>query len=192
MRLVLIYKSAWLVCAFCFVALAASPKARAQNLVSFQFAPPPINIVSSNERAQLSREMDAKKRLRLNVSLAEGRLHQAEQYAAQKEYQNATDELAAYQSILEDAFDFMRARTKIDNKTRDLYKYLELSMRAHAPRLEAIRRTTPSEYALYVKTVFDYTRAARTEALNSFYGETVIKEAKPDRTNNSTTDKPEE
>jgi len=62
------------------------------------------------------------------------------------------------------------------NKTRDLYKRLELSLLAHGPRLTTMRRTTPLEYAVWIKKVEEFAREGRTEALNSFYGHTVVRE----------------
>ncbi len=62
------------------------------------------------------------------------------------------------------------------NKTRDLYKRIELTLRAHGPRLSAVRRGTPSEYSFWMKEVEDFARNGRTEALNSFYGHTVFRE----------------
>ncbi len=60
------------------------------------------------------------------------------------------------------------------NKTRDLFKRIEVSLRMHIPRLENIRRTTPSAYAVYVKETLDFARRARTESLNAFYDDTVL------------------
>jgi hypothetical protein len=62
------------------------------------------------------------------------------------------------------------------NRTRDLYKRLELALRAHGPRLTAMRRITPLEFAVWIKKVEDFARDGRTKALNSFYGHTVVKE----------------
>ena len=50
-----------------------------------------------------------------------------------------------------------------------------------------MRRTTPLEFAVWIKQVEDFARDGRTEALNSFYGHTVVRESK-DKTN----EKPEE
>ncbi len=158
---------------------AYSHETAAQNLIVSPIAPPPLRLVSRVERSQLSQENDAKKHLKLNVELASQRLVRAEELVAVKRFEAVTDELASYQTILEEAFNFMQSRGRIDNKTRDLYKYLELQMRAHGPRLEAIRRLTPVEYAGYVRAVYEFTRDARTEALNSFYGDTVIKDLSP-------------
>jgi hypothetical protein len=39
-----------------------------------------------------------------------------------------------------------------------------------------IRRNTPSEYAVWIKEIEDFARNGRTEALNSFYGNTVLRD----------------
>ena len=62
------------------------------------------------------------------------------------------------------------------NKSRDTYKYLDLTLHTHCARLEAIRRVTPSEYAVNVKAICQYARDIRAQALNSFFGDNVIKE----------------
>jgi hypothetical protein len=47
-----------------------------------------------------------------------------------------------------------------------------------------MRRTTPLEFAVWIKQVEDFARQGRTEALNSFYGHTVVREPqKPDKDN---------
>ena len=53
-----------------------------------------------------------------------------------------------------------------------------MALRAHGPRLTAMRRITPLEFAVWIKQVEDFARDGRTEALNSFYGHTVVREQK--------------
>ena len=55
--------------------------------------------------------------------------------------------------------------------------FMTASNGEEATRLEAIRRVTPSEYAINVKAICEYAREARDAALNSFYGDTVIKDS---------------
>jgi len=82
-----------------------------------------------------------------------------------------------YWALVEDAFSFMKTVKTDNNPRRDLYKRLELSLRAHGPRLSSIRRITPSDYAIWIKQIEEFARNGRTEALNSFYGHTVIRDA---------------
>jgi hypothetical protein len=45
-----------------------------------------------------------------------------------------------------------------------------------------MRRITPLEFAVWIKKVEDFARAGRTEALNSFYGHTVVREPQKEKT----------
>ena len=165
----------------CLLAVAAAfeaPEARAQDgpmpLIS---APaPPMKFVSRTERTQLTSARDAKARTRATIELAEARLARAEQLTAEQNYIAASGELGAYEGLIEDALDYLDDITKNDNKLRDTYKKLELALRTHCMRLEAIRRVTPAEHAVHIKAICECARNARTTALNSFYGDTVVPE----------------
>ncbi len=139
-------------------------------------APPPAKVISAEERALLDRTDDTKSRLKKTLELAEGHLLKAETHTNQEQHNEASAELGRYWALIED---IMRQLSTLDTdktKTRDLYKRLELALRAHATRLAMVRRTTPLEYAVWVKEIEEFTRSSRTEALNSFYGHTVVRE----------------
>ncbi|MDX6695440.1 MAG: hypothetical protein QOF02_3043 [Blastocatellia bacterium] len=155
----------WLACA-----------AQAQGVNPFTTAPPPMKLVSSNERAQLSLAHDVKARTRAALDLAELRLKRAEELTTALSYDAASSELGCYQGIVEDAMNYLD-NLKVDkSKMRDLFKRVELTLRAHGTRLEAIRRVTPTEYSINIKPIAESARNARTEALNAFYGDTVVRE----------------
>lgn len=139
-------------------------------------APPPMKFITSNERGQLSSTRDAKARVKASLELGETRLLRAEQFAADQRYIASTYELGIYQAIVEDVLRFMGKQKSDHNKTRDLYKRLEIELREHWIRLEAIRRVTPSEYAGHIKAVADFTDDARTNALNGFFSDTVLQQ----------------
>jgi hypothetical protein len=139
-------------------------------------APPPIKMISKEERAQIDQAGDSKGRLRLTMDLAATHLTRAEQLTTQGNFDAAATEVGSYQALIEDSLDFLANMKRDSNKTRDLYKRLELSLRAHGPRLTTMRRTTPLEYAVWIKKVEEFAREGRTEALNSFYGHTVVRE----------------
>jgi hypothetical protein len=141
--------------------------------------PPPMKFVSRSERTQLSAARDAKARTRATIELAEARLARAEQLTAGQQYEAASTELGVYQGLLEDALSYLDTGEQ-KKASRDTYKRLELALRAHCSRLEAIRRVTPSEYAVHVKAICECARNARSEALNAFYGDTVIRDAAHD------------
>lgn len=140
-------------------------------------APPPMKYLPPQERALLDvHTRDAKARTRASLELAEARLLRAAQLTEAAQFNEASSELGIYQAIVEDAVRFLRRQPHSDNKTRDLCKRLEVSLRAHGPRIETIRRMTPSEDALNVRAAYECTRRARVEALNAFYGQTVMDE----------------
>ena len=138
--------------------------------------PPPVKVISSLEREQLNASKDAKARIKTSIILAEAHLTKAEAFTAERDFSNASSEAARYWAIIENAFAHLRTTSPNANKVRDLYKRLELALRAHGPRLTGLRRTTPSEYAVWIKEIEDNARKGRTEALNSFYGETVVRD----------------
>lgn len=159
------------------VALTAFLAAVAQAQENpFTSAPPPMKFVSSNEKAQLSTARDIKARTRASLELADARLRRAEELTNALQYDAAASELGCYQGLMEDAMRSLN-ETKLDKgKLRDIFKRVELALRAHGTRIESLRRATPVEYSVNIKPIADYTRSARTEALNAFYGDTVVRE----------------
>lgn len=141
-------------------------------------APPPLKLITREERAQLDQAKDTKQRLRLTIELAGAHLTRAEQLTAQAEYDGASAEVGMYHALIENALEVLSSLKQDKDKTRDLYKRLELALRADGPRLTSMRRITPLEFAVWIKKVEDFARAGRTEALNSFYGHTVVREKK--------------
>ena len=142
-------------------------------------APPPLRIISKDERAKLEATDDPKSRLKQTIELADAHLAKAQEHTDQHDYDGAAKEVGQYGALLEDVLAFLRPMSPERTKTRDLYKRLELALRAHGPRLTALRRTTPLEYAVWIKQVEDFARGGRTEALNSFYGQTVVRDGQP-------------
>lgn len=162
-------------------ALFVTREARGQDLrLPLVAAPPPMKFVPRNDRAQLSSTHDTKGRVRTTIELAEARLARAEELTAEQRYDSASAELGIYQGIIEDALSHMNENKNETNKQRDAYKRFELALRTHCARIEAIRRVTPAEYAINIKAICECARNARTEALNAFYGDTVVREVSRD------------
>lgn len=139
-------------------------------------APPPLKVIPRDERARLDQTKDQKDRLRLTLDLALAHLTRAEQLTMQTEFEKAQEEVGMYHALIENTLTVLGELKRDSGKTRDLYKRLEMALRAHGPRLTAMRRVTPLEFAVWIKKVEDFARAGRTEALNSFYGHTVVRE----------------
>lgn len=140
-------------------------------------APPPLKLITKEDRLQLDQTTDAKQRLRLTIELAGAHLTRAEQLTNETSYDAASAEIGMYHALMENLLDELSTLKQDSNKARDLYKRLELALRADGPRLTTMRRITPLEFAVWIKKVEDFARAGRTEALNSFYGHTVVRES---------------
>ncbi len=155
-----------------------------------QPAPPPLRIITRFDRSRINESKDAKARIKTTIELAENHLTNVETQTAQHEYDNAAAEAGMYWALVDDAFSFMKTIGSDGNARRDLYKRLELSLRAHGPRLSIVRRDTPAAYAVWIKQIEDIARDGRTQALNSFYGHTVIRDDPQKPADQKETDKP--
>ena len=154
-------------------------------------APPPFKMIVKEERMQIDQARDASDRLKLIINFATGHLTVAEQHTAAGNFEAASSEVGMYHALIENALAFLSTFKRDSNKTRDLYKRLELALRAHGPRLTAMRRVTPLEFPVWIKKVEDFARDGRTEALNSFYGHTVVRDPKK-TSDNKDEEKPKE
>lgn len=151
------------------VVATGQPEPRLQEI-----APPPLKTISRFDRAQINEADDSKSRVKTTIKLAEVQLTAAEEKTSQHDYEAAAVAMGMYWGLIDDAFVFMKTLKADSNKARDLYKRIELSLRAHGPRLATIRRSTPAEYSVWIKEIEEFARSGRTEALNSFYGHTVV------------------
>ena len=148
----------------------------AQPLTPELPTPPPMRFVARDDRSQITVTKDAKGRVKLTIELAEVRLTNMESLTSQKQFEEASEVLGAYLGLIEDAMVFIASMPRDKNSTRDLYRRVDIALRAHIPRLAVMRRDTPSDFAIHLKTAEEFARNTRTEALESFYGHTVLKE----------------
>jgi hypothetical protein len=160
-----------LLLAFIYAPLAIAQESQPTPLP----APPPRRSIGKDERLQID-QADAKQRIRMTIEFAGIHLSRAEQHTASANYDAASAEVGIYHALIENALVFLSSLKRDSNKTRDLYKRLELALRADGPRLTSMRRITPLEFAVWIKQAEDFARDGRTEALNSFYGHTVVRE----------------
>ena len=162
---------------------AQDPQSSPQPSPTPLTAPPPFKMIVKEERAQIEQTQDSSRRLKLTITFAGAHLTAAEQHTSRENFEAASVEVGMYHALIENALQFLSTFKRDSNKTRDLYKRLELALRADGPRLTAMRRITPLEFAVWIKHVEDFARDGRTEALNSFYGHTVVREQKSDKSN---------
>lgn len=168
---------AWLALALCVTSgvVRAQDDDRLQSRLP-QTAPPPMKLIPPAELARLNSIRSAGERTRASIELAEAHLSRAIELTGAGQFDDAAAEMGGYQALFEDALKYLGAMDNNRGRVRDLYKKLELALREHAPRIETIRRTTPLEYSVHIKSVLEYTKEARTRALDSFYGNTVMRE----------------
>ena len=153
-----------------------SSAALAQPLIPQLPTPPPMRFVARDERSQLATAKDSKARVRLSMELADARLTQMEAFTSQRKFEETAEALGNYLGLLEDVMKFVAALPRDKNSTRDLYRRLDIALRAQIPRLAVMRRDTPSDYAIHLKAAEEFTRNTRTDALEIFYGHTVLRE----------------
>ena len=144
-------------------------------------APPPMHFVSKSERSQLDGAHDGKARLRETMTLADARLTRAESLTNDKNYTEALAELGGYLGLIGDLRDYFAKLDANKNSTRDLYRHFEIEVHTHLPRLAIIQRTTPAPYVRNLKDAEDFVKETRSEALDSFYGHSVLREPPPEK-----------
>jgi hypothetical protein len=177
---------------FCLTSIA---QAQDGPVVTSMPAPPPMKFVSNQERSQLEVERDIKKRTQISIRLAEEKLLRAEALTGEQDFAAVINELGNYQGLIDEALNFLSTFSSKKDKTRDTYKKFEITLRSHIVRLETMRRVTPADYADNFKRMIEFVRDARTQALNSFYDDTVIPnedKKKKTETKSEITQKPNE
>lgn len=169
-----------------FAVVACASFARAQELVlPPQPVPPPMKYVPEIERGRLSGAREPKERVRATLEMLEERLASAERSAAASRFDPATADLGIYEALLDDLLAYLKPLgrspdgTKVDGKTRDLYKLIEQTLNKHTARIESVRRLTPQEYQPLVRTAFNHARDKREEALDAFFASTVLRNTRP-------------
>lgn len=142
-----------------------------------EIAPPPVFSLTSEEKSQLNNESDIKRRTQLCLLLADSRLKRAEDATVREDYGTALTALGSYQAVLENHLSFLqRNNHNSAGKVRENFRRIDLTLRSYAPRIETIRRTTPFEFAVHLKSILNFTRDARTRALDSFFSDTILVE----------------
>jgi hypothetical protein len=135
-----------------------------------------MRFVTRDDRAQLTAAKDAKMRVRVTLELAHARLTRMEELTSIKQFEQASEALGHYLGLIEDAKLFIGSLARDKNSTRDHYRKLDIALRGHIPRLAVMRRDTPADFAGHIKVAEEFARNTRTEALESFYGNTVLRE----------------
>ncbi len=138
--------------------------------------PPPLTVVSKDEKSQLDVENDVKKRTQLAIDLMDARLVKAAELSSKNQYKESLDELGGFQALLRNAFNFLKRNNNGSRKILNNYKRFEINLRGFTPRLEIIRRDMPVKYGYHVRTLIKYVREARTDAVEPLFDDSVVPE----------------
>ena len=139
-------------------------------------APPPLKIISKEEKRQLDAETNVTKRTKLALVLIESRLKAAENFYSREQYREMFDELGRFDALIDKTLDFLNRNDNGRGKILNNFKRLDLSLRTYLPRIEIIRRDVPTQYEFYIRSLAKSVRQARAKAVEPFFGETVIDE----------------
>lgn len=137
-------------------------------------APPPLKIVSKDERKQLEAETDVKKRTKLSLQLIEARLVNAENFNSQKQFAEMFAELGSFHALVDNILDFLNRNDNGKGKVLDNFKRVEINLRLFLPRIELIRRDLPDKYEPYIRDLVKQTRKAREKAVEPLFSNTIV------------------
>jgi hypothetical protein len=93
-------------CALVFL-LAVAGMVRAQGVVEDNLAPPPLRVMSSDEKTRLTAEGEVKRRTKLALELMDLRLKQAEKFDTAEDYDPMYVELGAFHGIMDNMLEFL-------------------------------------------------------------------------------------
>jgi hypothetical protein len=170
--------SATLVLIFTLFACAQAQDGAAPQQPQREDGPPPLRYMPPDVRQRLDGAKDAKARARVSMEIAEERLTLAAQLAGEDKFAASTAEIGIYEAVVEDTVRTLHASNpgRANNKLRDIFKRVEITLRSHVTRLESIRRVLPERHAVYLKDAIDFVRDRRDQALGAFYSDSVIRE----------------
>lgn len=150
------------------------------NFAQADEEPPPIKILSKDEKSQLNAETDVKRRTKLSLDLMEARLVKAETFGTAENYPAMYAELGGFHALMDNTVNFLSNSDRDSGKVLNNFKRVELNLRKYISRLELIRRELPVRYEPYVRKLTKYVREARSRAVEPLFDDTVVPNNKPE------------
>lgn len=139
-------------------------------------APPPIKVLSKEEKTQLASQTEIKKVTKIALALMESRMKRAEEADSQDNFDAMFVELGGFHALMDYTLDFLLDKHGDGKKAFNDFKRYELGLRGFMPRLELIRRDLPIKYEYYVRVLVKYLRDARSKAIDPLFGDSVVRE----------------
>ena len=142
-------------------------------------APPPLKLLSQDERSRLVAETEVKRRTKLALELMEARLKQAERLHTSENYDEMFVQLGAFHGLMDNMLDFLNKSDKDSGKVLNNFKRFEIGLRGFTPRLQMIHQDVPTRYEQYVRNLLKNLRMARARAIEPLFDDTVVPDKKP-------------
>jgi hypothetical protein len=158
----------------CLLTVVSIKAQEAEEEVPANLAPPPIKIISKEEKTALADVTDVKIRTRLAVDFMEARLKKAEELNAGESYSALLNELGGFQALMDDTMKFLNRNDDGRGKVMNNFKKFEMALRAFMPRLEVIRREMPERFEYYVRKLLRVVRDTRSKAVEPMFSNTIV------------------
>ena len=162
-------------CVFSFTFLVSPASAQPPDQVDT--APPPLRMLTKEERTSLESTNDVKARTKLALEYMTTHVSAAEAYNEKREYDAMFHELGGFHGLIDHTLLFLTKSDRTSNRVLDNLKRFEIGLRGFMPRLEGIHRELPFRYEDYVRKLIAYVRNARTKALDPLFSDSVIKKS---------------
>lgn len=146
----------------------------AQEPSGDDIAPPPLKLLSKTERSELSARTEIKEHTTLALQLMDSRLRSAEKFRVDENYSLMYAELGGFQAIMDNTLNFLLHSGTGEGKMLNGLKKFEIGLRTFTPRVETLRRESPSNFEPYLKALIRYISDTRAKAIEPFFGSTVL------------------
>ncbi len=161
------------------IAVVPSITAFGQGVVDDDLAPPPLKLLSQDEKAKLNGETEVKRRTKLALELMDTRLKQAETLHTSEGFDDMFTQLGAFNGLMDNMLEFLNKSDKDSGKVLNNFKRLEIGLRGFMPRLQMIHSDIPIRYEWYVRNLIKSLRTARARAIEPLFDDTVLPDNKP-------------
>ena len=159
-----------------FTFTAFSTLAQDGDDIPADVVPPPIKILSKDEKTTLETQSNnIKKRTKISLELMDVRIEKAEKSQTASDFKQSLDELAGFHALLDNTLTFL-IKTDSGRSDRSFINF-EIYLRKQIPRLEAIRREMPFKYGFHVGRLMKAVREARAKAVEPIFDDTVVPNA---------------
>ena len=159
--------------------MAAFTGALGQGVIDDDLAPPPLKLLSQDEKTRLTGEPEVKKRTKLGLELMDARLKLAETSYAAENYDEMFVQLGGFHGLMDNMLDFLNKSDKDSGKVLSNFKRFEIGIRSFTPRLQMIHHAVPTRYENYVRNLIRNLRLARAKAIEPLFDDTVVPDKKP-------------